>query len=201
MRKLFVLPLLSFLVACGDGNPFQPDTEISLNPDAPEVSVAAKRGGVKMVPFKAYGFMEPGSARAATEEEMAACEAAGGVSVDAAVLTMNVTHMGKSEYRFWDCWGEDFSILFYHGTVVAANGDELYFYGPIEGEWETFEVDWTADPVPWTFGPMTITGGTGRFENATGSFTAWGWSAYDPEIGWYGPENWDGMISSVGSTK
>jgi hypothetical protein len=136
-----------------------------------------------------------------TEEEVATCEALGGVSIDVGFMPVNVTHMGLSEYRFSDCWSEDFEILIYWGKVIAANGDELYFSGPGEGGWEIFEVDWTADPMPWTFYPMHITGGTGRFENATGTFTAWGWSAFNPGVGWAGKENWDGMISSVGSMK
>ena len=202
MRKLILLPFLGLLVACGDGNPVQPEDEVTLNLVPSESPMTTERGEPRMVPFKGYGYLEGGggSEGGPTEEELAACLAAGGVSVDAAVMSMNVTHMGKAKYRFWDCWG-DFGILFYHGKVVAANGDELYFSGPEGGEWEIFEVDWNADPVPWTFGSMAITGGTGRFENATGSFIAWGWSAFDPDIGWYGPENWDGMISSVGTSK
>ena len=202
MRKSVVLLFLPLLFACGDGNLVQPQGEMSIDVESSELSVAAKSSGVQRVPFKAHGYMDSSiGGEGPTEEEIAACIAAGGVSVDAAVMPINVTHMGKAKYRFWDCWSADFGILFYHGKVVAANGDELYFSGPEGGEWETFEVDWTADPIPWTFASMAITGGTGRFENATGSFVAWGWSAYDPDRGWYGEENWEGWISSVGSSK
>jgi hypothetical protein len=198
---LVALSVFMFLFACGDGNPVQPDADISLNPDAPEVSIAAKRGGVKMIPFKGHGEGWPENA-VSTGEEVEACLAAGGVSWGAASLPMNVTHMGKVDYHFFQCWDAGFGLALYMGKVVAANGDELTFIGPPEGGWEVFEIDWFTVPHPWRFSPLIITGGTGRFANATGSFEAWGESEYHPDVDrWYGPETWEGWISSVGSSK
>jgi hypothetical protein len=197
MRKLVLIPFLTLLVACGDGNPVQPLDEMSLNPQPSELSVAARSGDAKMVPFKASGTWW-GAPEDATAEEIAACEAAGGY-VDVGRGVINVTHLGRSQYRIMNCWGEE-DILYEEGKIIAANGDELYFTGPGEGGWAIFEVDWGVYPFTYRYSPLNFAGGTGRFEGATGSFMAWG-DAYIGDEGWYGSEFWEGEISSVGSSK
>ncbi len=197
MHKLTLIPVLTLLVACGDRNPVQPLEEMSLNPQPSELSVAAASGDAKMVPFKASGTWW-GAAEDATAEEIAECDAAGGLFVDVGWGVINVTHLGRSQYRIMNCWGTE-EILYEEGKIIAANGDELYFTGPAEGGWDIFEVDWGVYPFTVRYSPLHFAGGTGRFEGATGSFVVWG-DAYFEDGEWFGTEFWEGEISSLGSS-
>ena len=195
MRRLLFVPVLTLLVACSDGNPLQPKGELSLTPEQPELIVGAEQAEAKMVPFKARGtwWGTPGDA---TEAEITDCVAVGG-TVDVGTGIMNVSHLGRSGYRFLNCWGE-VGLVYQVGRITAANGDELYFFGPGELGWEVFEVDWVEGT--YEIGFVWFTGGTGRFEGASGRFMTSG-DAFYGDDGWYGTELWDGMISSVGSSK
>lgn len=44
MRKLVFLPLLTLALACGDGNPLQPDDQASLTPEQPDLMVSQAPG-------------------------------------------------------------------------------------------------------------------------------------------------------------
>lgn len=197
MRMLLPFTLLAFLSACGDGNPTQPTDPISITLEQAMVG-GQTTGAMKMLPFKARGTWE-GAPQDATAAEIEACTAAGG-TVDVGAGVINVTHLGRSSYRVMNCWGPD-EILYEEGLIVAANGDELYFHGPGEGGWQTYEVDWSVYPFTYAYSPLWFIGGTGRFEGATGSFLASGDAYYEATVGWYGTEFWKGTISSVGSGK
>lgn len=79
----------------------------------------------------------------------------------------NATHLGRMSTVIEFC-GAGFDYKNGKGVFVAANGDELYFDVPSEGEighilpieHELYEVQFQD--------PFTFTGGTGRFEGASG---------------------------------
>jgi hypothetical protein len=68
------------------------------------------------------------------------------------------THLGRFDLSETLCVVPPFFDVV--GTLVAANGDELYFTAEGEFDLDTFELVWSTG---WVFD-----GGTGRFENATG---------------------------------
>ena len=148
-----------------------------------------------MVPFEARGIWW-GTPEDASEAEIAECAAVEG-GLDVGMGITNVTHLGRSEYRFVNCWG-DAGLLYQTGRITASNGDQLFYFGPGEAGWEVLDVDWTAGT--YEIGLVRFTGGTGRFEGVTGSFMTLG-DAFVGDEGWYGTELWEGVISSVGSRK
>jgi hypothetical protein len=159
--------------------------------------VAAERSATKTVPFKASGVWW-GLTGDIIEREGFNCADLGGY-LDSGAGVINVTHLGRSNYGYVNCWDADFeTILYQTGSVTAANGDELFWDGPGEGGWEVWAVDWEAGT--YTMGPLSFSGGTGRFEEATGAFVSFG-DAVLGESGWTGTEHWEGVISSVGSAK
>ena len=194
MRIPILFPVLLLALACQDGTPLQPD--LGLSTEIAPVQVTSPAGDLKnMVPFKASGTWW-GTPEDATEGEIAECAAVEG-GVDVGVGIMNVTHLGRSEYRFLNCWG-DAGLLYQVGRITAANGDELFYFGPGEVGWEVFDVDWTGGT--YEIGLERCTGGTDRFEGVTGSFMTLG-DAFVGDEGWYGTEIWEGVISSVGSSR
>ena len=104
--------------------------------------------------------------------------------------TAHGTHTGAYTWTGWHCF--DFITLqFYDGhiTWITANGDEVYV------EYEGF----LTGPNTWQ-ARETVVGGTGRFENATGWADEYGKSIDTPD-GSAWTITYDGMISSVGSSK
>jgi len=200
MRMFAFLPLLALVLACGDENPLQPNEELSITPGALELTVAASREGVKMVPFKGGGVWWS-MLETLTEGEIADCDAVGGVP-DVGGGVLNITHLGRAEYRMLNCWDASFEFVIYEtGTAVAANGDQLSYYGSSDDGMLT-GFDWLVpfEEGDYEIGPLSITGGTGRFVGATGSFISSGYAVLG-DAGWEGTEDWDGEISSVGSSK
>ncbi|MFH1764132.1 MAG: hypothetical protein ABIF09_08075 [Gemmatimonadota bacterium] len=195
MRTVYVLPLLALALGCGDGTLLQPDSDGSLIPGQPELTVAAAQGDVKMVPFKGSGHWW-GVAAETPEREGFDCEAMGGLFLDEGAGVINVTHLGRSEYGYVNCWGE-VDILYQFGWVKAANGDQVTWHGTV-GEGLVTIADW--DNGTYEMRPLLIDGGTGRFEGATGIFHSSG--TFEVVDGAYvGTETWKGIMSSVGSMK
>ena len=193
MKRSLLCPFLLLAIACQDGTPVQPDLGSSAL--IPPIQTASPTNDlVQMVPFRGHGtwWGTPGEA---TEAEIAECAAMEG-EVDVGAGIMNATHLGRSSYRFLNCWGAA-GLLYQAGRIRAANGDELTYFGPEAEGWEVFEVDWSGGA--YEIGLVRFTGGTGRFENVTGSFTTLGVALVGDE-GWYGTELWEGVISSVGSS-
>lgn len=196
MRKLVLLPLLVFSLACNDNTPVEPELALSL-----ELGVGQAAGGqgeaVKMVPYKGKGTWW-GLNGDVVEREGFDCDALGGY-LDQGAGVINVTHLGRSDYSFINCWdGTLETILYQTGTVTAANGDQLFWDGPGDGDWDVFVVDWAGGS--YQMGPLIFSGGTGRFAGATGSFVSFG-TFVEIDGGYGGTEMWEGTISSVGSSK
>jgi hypothetical protein len=194
MRLQMLFAILFLPLACWDETPVQPESRATAE-IAPVRAQALTGDADKMVPFKADGVWwgTPGDA---TEAEVADCAAVDGV-VDVGAGIITVTHLGRSGYRFLNCWGEA-GLIYQEGKITAANGDELYYSGPGQADWEVFEVDWEAGS--YVIGLVRFDGGTGRFAGATGSFLTFG-DAFYGDQGWYGTELWEGEISSVGSSR
>lgn len=196
MKRFMYFFLVVFLVlACGDQNLVQVEDELALTPEQPELTVAAAEAGMKMVPFRGSGHWwgVPGEIQ---EREEFDCEAMGGLFLDHGAGQTNVTHLGRSEYDYVNCWGVE-DILYQTGFVTGANGAQVTWHATLEEGLRTV-TDW--ENGTYEMGPMVIDGGTGRFEGVVGTFQSYGtfWLA---ESGWVGTELWEGVISSVGSSK
>ena len=194
MKKLTVLPFLLFALACQDGTPVQPDLDLS-----PEIGLSqamASQGNVlKMVPFKGPNeWWETGGGFG--------CEGVGEYYAAYWAATGNFTHVGHSKLVGTNCWrflddppeGEmPFEFISQSGTLTAANGDLLYWYGAPPKTAVEFLSETT-----YQMGPFWFTGGTGRFENAQGEFYDIGSMAEDLMTG---TSVYSGFISTVGSSK
>ena len=191
---LLSMPVLFLAWGCDGNTLLQPVPDEAL-----DLAVTAKKGGKdltpNMVPFKGSGHWR-GVAAETPEREGFDCEAIGGLFLDEGAGVINVTHLGRSEYGYVNCWGE-VDILYQFGWVTAANGDQLTWHGTLGEDLVTL-ADW--DNGTYEMGPLLIDGGTGRFMGATGTFRSLG--TFEEVDGAYvGTEIWNGMMSSVGSMK
>jgi hypothetical protein len=189
MRKLAILPVLALLFACGDGLIVQPEESLSIAAGmGPAATVVAANGAVKFVPLKGNGiwWWSP-------EPTMEVDPCPEGSFPDFGFGEMNVTHLGRSEYAFRNCWTAEFEFVHQAGVITAANGDKLFWHS---SEATQTIINW--DDLTYEMGPMTFDGGTGRFEGAQGTFVSYGGTAADLLSG---TEMWKGEISSVGSSK
>jgi hypothetical protein len=86
------------------------------------------------------------------------------------------THLGKFTTTISFCGGPNFQYKAGEGIFVAANGDELYFNIPPEGEIGQIVQVFT-DPYYelWFGDAFEFTGGTGGFTGATGGGTTESW--------------------------
>jgi hypothetical protein len=126
------------------------------------------------------------------------------VPVDECTVHTHVINFGNANQlgaftgtaEFYPNFCEDPPNITYTGTSdwFAANGDEIS--GTFEGYLSPTETPGVYD----NHETATITGGTGRFTNATGSFTLGGQIDFTTN-----PPSfvlpWQGVISSVGSTR
>ena len=90
-------------------------------------------------------------------------------------ITGNTTHVGSFTGTFefykapWNQGGELMGEKISNGTIIAANGDKIYFESDDPG----MVLNMPIDPFNITgimLGWATITGGTGRFLNCSGKF-------------------------------
>jgi len=187
--KIFAAAL-ALLVTFGCSDP--PTTSTSLNEATPAVETNA--GAVKTVPYKGHGHWW-------SVVDALGCEGDPGNLFSLGAGEINVTHLGRSDYSFQNCWEFDphapigITFVSQAGSVTGAHGDQLFWYGSAAmGSGVTFDLA----NLTYEMGPFWFTGGTGRFDGATGSFMATGSLAPDFATG---TENWHGMVSSVGSIK
>ncbi len=110
----------------------------------------------------------------------------------------NATQLGAftGTAEFYPNFCEDPPNITYTGTFdwFAANGDE------ISGTFDGYLTDPDMDGVYDNYETAEVTGGTGRFAHATGSFTLGGqidFTTIPPSF----VLPWQGVISSVGSTR
>jgi hypothetical protein len=187
MKSLrFALCLLP-LLACQDGTPLQP--ELTPSPELALAQAAVSRGDqVKMVPAPFAGDWWVAGV------DYTGC--GGDPSLYSVFLEGSGTgaHLGRYLASWTVCWGYDGTFVFSDGTMTAANGDLLYFYGSQEhGTTHPFYPDGT-----WELTNGYYDGGTGRFEHAEGWYDCAGTSN---ETMTGGTMSCQGMISSVGSSK
>jgi hypothetical protein len=193
MRKLVLLPLLLFAVACSDNMPVEPEMDLS-----PELSVALEKGGVgdvvKMVPFKAKGTWWNGSGPEDWCEEYE--DQYPNVYAVFPESEGTGTHVGHFTGKTVNCIEDNISyrLISHYNVIEAANGDLIYVYGS-EDDGTEMVIDWADPNLSFEILGAQIVGGTGRFENATGELVL-----SSPSI-FGGPFTWIGEISSVGSSK
>jgi hypothetical protein len=188
MKSLrFALCLLP-LLACQDGTLVQP--ELTPSPELGLAQAAVSHGDlVKMVPASFAGdwwvadVVFDGCGGDPTLYYSVLLEGSGTGS-----------HLGRYFASWTVCWGFDGTFVSSAGTITAANGDILNFYGSQEhGTTHPFYPDGT-----WELTNGYYDGGTGRFEHAEGSYDCAG--TYNETITG-GTMRCQGMISSVGSSK
>jgi len=162
MRKLVFLPLLTLALACGDGNPLQPDDQASLTPEQPDLMVSQAPGQNAKWSFHA----------------VADNPAFQGLD-DAWTTPSGVDHYSGYVNRF-DIWGDLVGYWWFQGDVHlnTRNGKARTISRPVLVEiWEsglgkagafecvgTFKIEdrFTEDFIQ--YGNMTGCHGTGDFE-------------------------------------
>ena len=131
-------------------------------------NLGAKANGTRSIPFKADFFTiktEPD-----VGSEVVSCTEDPYLSLNYQVGEGNGTHLGKFDVTMSFC-GAGFDYKNGRGVFVAANGDELYFNVPSEGEVGHVILDFENLPPPYEANfqdPFSFDGGTGRFVGATG---------------------------------
>lgn len=182
MRLLLCL-MLVFAFACNEAGPL-------VGPEEDVGATAAKRDEAKMIPVKGQGFWAWDGTFLPPSES---CANAGGNASAVYRGVANISHLGRVTVHVSPCLDlVAWALLYGRETWTAANGDQIVVYS---------DTRLSDLPEGSTWGYYNVVeSGTGRFEGVVGEVITHGTIEADPP-GARGIENFDGFISSVGTSQ
>lgn len=163
-KFLVFLLVVGISLSCENSNEAVLD-EGQLQAQEESNGLTAKKGGVRSVPFKAKFFTKRNY-----DIVIGTCDEAPYLDYNHQVGEGTATHLGKFTIELFFC-GSGFDYKNGEGAFVAANGDELHFIGPSQGEiGHVILLPPNAHPLYEAYfqDSFTFVGGTGRFEGASG---------------------------------